>query len=210
MLSSSKTVVNLTNVQLVRKAVLLSAIVAGVVFVVIGDSRWPSGSFVHEAIEWVGLVLIVLCIVGRTICTLYIGGKKVASLVDDGPYSITRNPLYALSIVGAAGVGAQLGSIVLAFAAGVVTWLVFLLVIFKEEQALTQKFGASYLNYLATVPRLFPTFALWRDVDKVEVRPRLVLVTALDACIFLVSIPIAELFEYLHEIAVLPTLVLLP
>jgi len=209
-MSSSQSSINLTSVQSIRKGVLLAFILAGVAFVLVGDSRWPSGSFLHEAIEFFGLGLIVLCICGRMLCTLYIGGKKIQSLVTDGPYSIVRNPLYSLSIIGAVGVGAQLGSFTLAIATGAVAYFVFLLVILKEEQVLAERFGATYAEYMARVPRLFPKFSLWRDAEKVEVDPRLVRVTALDASIFLLSIPLAELFEYIHDIGLLPTFITLP
>lgn len=210
MASSQSSPINLASVQTIRKAILLAFIVAGIAFVMIGDSRWPSGTFLHEGIEFAGLALIVLCICGRMICTLYIGGRKIQSLVTDGPYSVCRNPLYTLSIVGAAGAGAQLGSFVLAFATAAVAYLVFLLVILKEEQVLSERFGAAYAEYLARVPRLLPNFSLWRDVEKVEVNPRLVRTTALDASIFLLSIPLAEGFEYLHDIGFLPTLIAVP
>ncbi|MBY0532954.1 MAG: isoprenylcysteine carboxylmethyltransferase family protein [Xanthobacteraceae bacterium] len=210
MSSSQSRSINLTSVQSIRKAVLLAFIVAGIAFVLVGGSRWPSGSFLHEAIEFIGLALIVLCICGRMICTLYIGGRKIEALVTDGPYSVVRNPLYLLSIVGAVGVGAQLGSITLAIITGVVVYLVFLLVILKEEQVLLSRFGVTYEAYLTRVPRLWPKFSLWRDIEKVEVNPRLVRVTALDASIFLLSIPIAEGFEYLHDTGFLPTLITLP
>ena len=210
MSSSQSRSINLTSVQSIRKIVLLVFIVAGIAFVLVGDSRWPSGSFLHEAIEFFGLGLIILCICGRMLCTLYIGGRKIEALVTDGPYSVVRNPLYSLSIVGAVGVGAQLGSFTLAIVTGTVAWLVFLLVILKEEQVLSARFGATYEAYRARVPRLFPDFSLWRDIDKLEVNPRLVRVTALDASIFLLSIPIAEAFEYLHDINLLPTLISLP
>ncbi len=210
MSSSQSGFINLTSVQSIRKIVLLAFIVAGIAFVLVGDSRWPSGSFLHEAIEFFGLCLILLCICGRMLCTLYIGGRKIEALVTDGPYSIVRNPLYTLSIIGAIGVGAQLGSFTLALTTGAVAWLVFLLVILKEEQVLAARFGVSYETYVARVPRLLPDFALWRDVEKVEVNPRLVRVTALDASIFLLSIPLAEGFEYLHDAGLLPTLISLP
>jgi len=209
-MSSSQRSINLTSVQSIRKGVLLAFIVAGIAFVLVGDSRWPSGSFLHEGIEYLGLALIVLCICGRMICTIYIGGRKIESLVTDGPYSIVRNPLYTLSIIGAVGAGAQLGSFVLAFATGAVAALVFLLVVLKEEQLLASRFGGTYDDYRARVPRLLPDFSLWRDIDKVEVNPRLVRTTALDASIFLLSIPLAEGFEHLHDIGLLPTLISLP
>jgi protein-S-isoprenylcysteine O-methyltransferase Ste14 len=197
-------------VQNIRKAVLLAAILFGVVFLLIGESRWPSGTFVHEGIEWLGLILIVACIIGRTFCTLYIGGRKIDRLITEGPYSVSRNPLYALSIVGAAGAGAQLGSIAMALAAGAVVYFVFLLVVFKEERVLADRFGETYREYLDRVPRFMPDHSLWRDVEKVEVSPRLVRTTALDACVFLLSIPLAEGMEYLHDTGILPTLITLP
>jgi hypothetical protein len=42
------------------------------------------------------------------------------------------------------------------------------------------------------------------------VNPRLIVTTFFDAAIFLVAIPIAELFEWLHEIGALPTLLAVP
>lgn len=210
MASSQDNSINLTAVQSIRKVALVAFIVLGIAFVLVGDTRWASGTLVHETIEYAGLVLIVLCICGRMLCTLYIGGRKIETLVTDGPYSICRNPLYTFSIIGAVGAGAQLGSFVLAIVTGAVAYFVFLLVILKEEQVLGSRFGATYDAYMAKVPRLFPNFSLWRDLDKVEVNPRLVRITALDASVFLLSIPLAEGFEYLHDIGFLPTLIALP
>ena len=59
-------------------------------------------------------VVALVCIVGRAWCSLYIGGRKKAEIVDRGPYSISRNPLYVFSFMGAFGVGAQTGSVTLA------------------------------------------------------------------------------------------------
>jgi len=202
--------INLSRVQVVRKAVLLTAVAASIVFLVFGESFWPSGGPIHESIEWAGIALILFCIVGRTWSSIYIAGRKVETLVMTGPYSISRNPLYVFSIIGAAGAGAQLGSVALALAAGLVAALVFYLVVRKEERALTVKLGLPYRQYLATVPRFLPNWSLWRDAEKVEVRPKLIVRTFVDACVFLLSIPLAEGFEYLHEAGILPVLAFLP
>ena len=66
----------------------------------------------HEMIEWFGIFAILLCIFGRTWTSLYIGGRKNRALLTKGPYSVVRNPLYVFSILGAAGAGAQLGSVI--------------------------------------------------------------------------------------------------
>ena len=210
MLALHRSTINLRHVQHVRKAVLVAAIVVGLAFVVLGDSHWPGGGAVHEAIEIAGIALMTVCILGRTWCSLDIGGRKVRSLVRHGPYSVSRNPLYLFSIAGAAGAGAQLGSVALALAAGLVALIVFYLVVLKEERVLVANFGDEYRRYLAEVPRFLPRIALWRDVERLEVRPGIVLRTFVDACVFLLSIPLAEGFEYLHEAGIIPVLMQLP
>lgn len=210
MLAVHRSSINLRQVQLIRKGALLAAIVAGIALMVVSDSRWPTGTFMHETIELVGLVLIVACILGRTWSSIYIGGQKSRKLVTDGPYSVTRNPLYLFSILGAAGAGAQLGSIGLTLVTGIIAWLIFYLVVMKEERVLVLRFGNKFRRYLAEVPRFLPNPSLWRDVDKLEVRPSIVRRTAVDACLFLLAIPLAEGFEYLHDEGVLVALFHLP
>jgi protein-S-isoprenylcysteine O-methyltransferase Ste14 len=210
MKSASGTPVALSAIQTARKIVLLVVTLLGVGLLFVADSRWPGGHPLHESIEWFGIACIVFTIVGRTWCSLYIGGRKTRSLVVDGPYSVSRNPLYVFSILGAVGVGAQVGSILIAAIAGVLAWLVFLLVALKEEEALTAVFGESYRRYLERVPRFLPRWRLWRDVETLEIRPRAVLLTFVDACVFLISIPIAESFEFLHDKGALPVLFWLP
>lgn len=202
--------VHLGHVQKVRKAVLFLLLLIAVFFISVTASRWESGSFAHEAIEWAGLMLIVFCIIGRTWASLYIGGRKSKELVQHGPYSVSRNPLYLFTFIGAAGIGAQLGSAMLAFAAAFVAWIVFSIVTIKEEQVLQTTLGGAYRDYLARVPRFFPDFRLFRDLDIVEINPRLVWRTFIDACVFLLSIPLAEGFEHLQHTGVLPVLFRLP
>lgn len=201
---------NLSRVQNIRKMALLLCLVAGIGVISVAHSAWESGSLAHEWIEWFGVALIVFCIIGRTWSTLYIGGKKTRELVQHGPYSMSRNPLYLFTFLGAAGMGAQLGSLTLALVTAFIAWAVFSIVVMKEEQALRAKFGKPYRTYLQRVPRFFPKFSLFRDLETVEVRPKLVRRTFVDACIFLLSMPVAESFEYLQDHGILPILYRLP
>jgi protein-S-isoprenylcysteine O-methyltransferase Ste14 len=210
MFASLHSELSLTTIQLIRKAVLLVIAVGGIFLTVLVSSRWPDGGFAHEGIEFVGFCLIVFCIVGRTWCSFYIGGLKNKSLIDVGPYSVSRNPLYFFSIIGAVGIGAQLGSVVIGLLAGVVTWAVFYVLVFSEERSLRAQFGETYREYLVRVPRFFPKLSLWRDVETLSIRPGIVRATFLDACIFLVSIPFAESFDYLHGIGIVPVLFQVP
>lgn len=203
---------DIAAVQSVRKIVLfvLGALSIGVLL--FGASMWPddADTSLHELIEYAGLGLIVAAIIGRTWCSLYIGGRKKASVVDLGPYSISRNPLYVFSFIGAAGAGAQFGSVTAAFAAALITWIVFSLVVRKEEQFLSEKFGGPYLAYKALVPRFIPNFALWRNVETLEIRPLLVWRTFLDACVFLAALPLAEGIEMAQAHGLLPILWTVP
>ncbi len=208
--AASQSKLSISTIQLIRKAVLLAVVIGGIFLLLFADSSWPDGHFPHETIELVGFFLIAFCILGRTWCSLYIGGFKNKNLIDLGPYSVTRNPLYVFSVMGAAGVGAQLGSIVIALLAGAVVWAVFYILIFSEEAHLRNQFGKEYLSYVARVPRFWPRFAAWRDADTLIVRPGIVRATFFDACVFLLSIPIAEWFDYLHDTGILPTLFQLP
>lgn len=210
MLAVSQPRFSLATMQLIRKVVLFFFAAGGLFIAVFADSTWPDGSIEHEGIELAGFFLIAFCIVGRTWCSLYIGGLKNKSLIDAGPYSITRNPLYVFSVIGAIGVGAQLGSVVIAILAGIVTWAVFYILIFSEERHLRDRFGASFRNYMVRVPRFFPNFRLWRDMESLTIKPGIVRATFIDACVFLLSIPICEGFDHLHDIGVVPVLFNVP
>jgi protein-S-isoprenylcysteine O-methyltransferase Ste14 len=79
-------------------------------------------------------------------------------LVVEGPYRIVRNPMYwgvASVMLGEAAVfhSKALGDLVVVFFVGVI-----LFVLFFEEPALRQKFGAEYEEYCRRVPRWLPRF----------------------------------------------------
>lgn len=201
---------NIAAVQTIRKLVLFVAGALGVFVFAVSNSRYPSDGTLHELIEWIGIVLIATCILGRTWASLYIGGRKIEELVTIGPYSTMRNPLYFFSILGAAGVGAQVGSIVVALVCGLIAYVVFYVVALQEEKVLIDRYGDTFRRYMARVPRFIPNPRLWRDEPTLTIRPPRVLMTFADALLFLLAVPLAEGFEYLQEAGVIPVLFLLP
>jgi protein-S-isoprenylcysteine O-methyltransferase Ste14 len=205
-----QTTLDIGRVQTVRKAVLLAAVLLLLGTFVFVAARWQEDTWQHETIEWIGIVLMVVCIVGRTWSVLYIGGRKSTEVVALGPYSITRNPLYVFSIIGAAGVGAQLGSILISVTSAMIVWAIFASVVEREERHLTAELGRPYQDYVQRVPRFLPNLALWHNVDRLEIRPAIVVRTFVDACIFLLSIPLAEGFESLQSSGLVPVLLRLP
>jgi protein-S-isoprenylcysteine O-methyltransferase Ste14 len=199
----------LNPVQIIRK-IALGFVLLGAVGLIALASSPPNWSAFHESVEAAGLALILICILGRCWCTLYIGGRKGAELVDIGPYSISRNPLYFFSFVGAFGVGAQTGSLTVAILFAVAAWVVFRVTVAREETYLKGALGQPYQHYLSAVPRFLPYPWLWKGAEVLEVRPRRVTLTFLDSLTFLVAIPLAEGLEILQDHGILPVLLRLP
>ncbi len=184
----------------------IGIVLCGVVLL-ITQSAWRIGNpFIYDLIQRTGLALIVVCILGRTWCTLYIGGSKKRQLVTLGPYSVVRNPLYMFTIIGAAGIGAQAGSLTMTLLLAALVTAVFSVVTRQEEQFLAATFRDEFAAYAARVPRLWPRPTLWREADELLVRPRLVRRTFLDACLFLLAVPISDVVDWLQQIQLLPVL----
>ena len=201
---------DLQKVQKFRKvaiAVIGLVIVSGLLFV---GSTWPQGTETHEGIEHGGLLLIATGIIGRAWCSLYIGGRKRAEIVDTGPYSVSRNPLYMFSFVAAGGMGAQTGSMTVALAFTLVAVVVFAATVRREEAWLDAAFGQSYSDYRSRVPRFLPNFRLWRSEETLEIRPAFFVRTLGDGLFFLLAIPLFEGIDWAHIDGWLPVFLHLP
>lgn len=207
---ANNTLADMQSYQRLRRltlAVLLTLVFAVLLF---GQSVFPPDTVMHESVEIAGIALIVIGIAGRLWSTLYIGGRKSASVVTDGPYSITRNPLYVFSSVAAAGVGAQMGSITAAVGFGVACAAAFHVVILREEKFLTARLGADYSAYMRKVPRFFPDLSLYHEGDTSGFRPKLLLTTLLDGLVFLVAMPLFEIIDSAQVAGTVPVLFRMP
>lgn len=185
-------------------AVLLGA---SVLFI---RSAWDVAGVAHEAIEKTGLALILVAVLGRAWCALYIGGRKKTELVREGPYSLSRNPLYVFSIIGAAGIGAAAGSLVLSAVLAGICFFVFHWITRREEAFLAEAFGAAFARYSADVPRFFPAFGKWRDADQLMVTPRTVVRTLFESSLFFLAFPAFEAVEWLQQSRWLIVQIVLP
>jgi hypothetical protein len=63
---------------------------------------------------------------------------------------------------------------------------------------------------MTRVPRFMPKFSLYQSRDSLQVIPRQIAITFFDAVIFFVAVPVMEVFDYLHDSGILPTLFYLP
>src|SRR3954469_5447769 len=83
---------------------------ATVAFFVALPTPWPAygavaAPIVDKASSLLGFALVTTATLRRLWSLAFISGHKNASLVQDGPYSCTRNPLYFFSAIGALGLG---------------------------------------------------------------------------------------------------------
>ncbi|HWB46000.1 MAG TPA: isoprenylcysteine carboxylmethyltransferase family protein [Hyphomicrobiaceae bacterium] len=201
----------LQKVQRARKWMLRGLLALSLVPIFVTDTYWYNRApLLYHGIERLGVLLIVACILGRTWCALYIGGRKKRELVMYGPYSLSRNPLYLFSMIGAFGIGAQSGSLTIAGWFTLMTFLVFRSVVRNEEQYLAGQFPNEFPAYARRVPRFWPRPSRWQDVEELLIRPKTVQRTFVEASLFLLSIPAADLLEMLQRDGVIPVLFLLP
>jgi hypothetical protein len=154
-----------------------------------------------------GAVLVGGATMGRLWCALYIAGYKQATLVTTGPYSISRNPLYFFSLVGAIGLG--LATETFTFAVLFALWfgLSYPAVIRAEERRLRELHGAAFEEYTRRVPRFVPRLDLLVEPDHYAVRPVKFRKDLLRALWFVWGLGLLELIEAAHTYQLLPTLV---
>lgn len=178
--------------------------------IVLTRTIWTDDGVFRESLEWLGYTAIIACVLGRTWCTAYIAGRKKRELVDRGPFSVVRNPLYGFSILGLAGIGLLTGSITWATLLVAGAALYFGFVVRREEVYLLAAFPSDYPRYLERTPRWLPDRRLWRDVQEVTIRPALIKRTLLDGACFLAALPVLEALAEAHAAGVLPALLSLP
>jgi len=192
------------RVATTRAAALLACAAA-----MVTEHNWPENGWVDTMMEICGFVLVLICTLGRIWCSLYIAGRKQKELVTEGPYSLTRNPLYFFSLIGAVGVACGTETITFPLLVALAFALYYPHVIRNEEDKMRALFGEQYTLYAARVPVFFPNFrAVLRleEPDSYLVRPRLVRKELLRVGWFIAVFLIVHSFEWLHEIGVLPVM----
>lgn len=169
------------------------AIFAGYVILQVPPDNFPP--LLLDTLEIVGLGLLVIAAFGRVWCLTYSGGRKNKTLVTEGPYSVSRNPLYVFSFIGAVGLGLAVENPFLASILAVLFGIYYSFVVRKEERRLASLFGAEYKNYMARTPRWIPNFRLFIEPKEITSSPRDIRRGFLDAMWFLWFFLLWEVLE---------------
>ncbi|MFW0776640.1 MAG: methyltransferase family protein [Rickettsiales bacterium] len=181
-----------------------------IVLLLVSQPLMEAGSFMREAMLWIGYALVPIGAMGRVFCSVFIGGRKNDVVVRDGVFSVVRNPLYVFSFIATVGIGLQSGSwVMFALLTGVFV-LYYPLVVAKEEAFLKHKFGEPYEKYMREVPRWFPNMELWQESEQLDAKPKFIRRTIGDALIFFLPMPCFAILNALHASGTLPVWLSLP
>ena len=206
--------IGLSRIEIYKKPTIWTGAIAILAIIALSE---PQASTI-VAYRWakvIGYTLITSAMLGRIWCAIYIDGYKNDQLIQDGPYSICRNPLYIFSFFGVAGVliGAQVLSLLVIVIP--IYWACFSFVIKSEEERLSELFGQEYIHYSSEINRFLPSFKTYWSRDTIEVRPRLVFRSIIRSSFFMWSLLLVDIFERMKVIeingrVIIPTLWNLP
>ena len=156
-----------------------------------------------------GLGLAAIGATGRIWCSFFISGRKDGELVTEGPYSISRNPLYVFSCIGLVGVGLSTETLTYPLLFLVIFGLYYPGIMAREERRLEELFGESFRQYRQRVPRFWPNPRIYSEPASWSSNPRLFRRHILSDIWFVWIAAIIELVEGLRNVGWLPNLFML-
>jgi protein-S-isoprenylcysteine O-methyltransferase Ste14 len=192
----------------IRTTRLVAAVILlGLLFVA---PSWGRHGVVAEILRWTGYAALIAGAMGRVWCAAYIGGRKSQIVVDVGPYSMTRNPLYVFSFVGLVGIGLVSGMLTVTALLALAFALYYRGVVAGEERFMPARHPEEFGDYMTRVPRWLPRPRFYREASEPMGLPRNVLITIRESSTFLVALPLFALIGWLQGSGVLPVLIRLP
>lgn len=187
-----------------------AVVVAAVFALLFVAPFWGRHHLVTEIMRWTGYLALIVGVMGRVWCSAYIGGRKSQLIIDVGPYSTTRNPLYVFSFIALVGVGLVSGMLSVTLLFAIYFVLYYRGVVAGEEMYLTRLHEEAFGDYRARVPRWIPNLRLYREGGEPMGLPRNILITILETSAFFLAWPLFALVAYLQDSGILPVLLLLP
>lgn len=150
---------------------------------------WKFSDTIILASRFGGMLLLFAGILGRTLATMTIGGKKDRSIACTELYSVCRNPLYFSSFLMALGIGmfSVRPDFALLLAAGYLC--VFYPMMRNEAKGLRAVFS-DFADYERRVPLFIPNFSLWQERPRFDISFKLVRRTLRDAALSLLVVPV--------------------
>ena len=156
------------------------------------------GSLGYEIIRLGGIFLVLICVMGRIFTTAFLGGHKNQKVINYGPFSVVRNPLYVFSIIGVMGVSLvsqRLGIIIIA---PLGTIIIYHFLVKREEAFLLETFGQEYADFCEKVPRFIPNLGQYHAPALIETDPKRLFSSLYDALWWFLIVGIIGIIEHIH------------
>ena len=141
-----------------------------------------------EVLKLTGLFLVFAGVLGRILCTLYIGGRKNRELCQTGVYAMCRNPLYFFSFLGLTGICLAAENLTLTLVAASLFLILYRAVIVSEEQNLMQLFPEDFPTYQKSIPRFWPRGFPLRDSQILQVNTGIFIRSVTEVLWFLAAV----------------------
>jgi len=154
--------------------------------------------------------LLTVCSMGRLWALMYIAGYKSNKLITDGPYSMTRNPLYLFSLLGAVGIGLSSENVLILAILLVFYLLYYPFTIIAEERKLRVLFGQEYVDYAIRTPRFFPRFSAYQKPGLYQINADTFVRNLVSGMWFVWIFMLFDFIEMLQKTGILPVLFRVP
>jgi len=167
---------------------------------------WDTESTIAYLVELVGYLVLLAGLTVRIWCMFYIGGRKSHELIDSGPYSVCRNPLYMGTFLLMIGVGLCFENLLMLLLIAIVVFPAHYAAVLLEEKHMEGIFGDEYRAYKKRVPRFRPRVSGYKSPEVVCVPVRIILRVAAYTLMTLMLPELEDLLELLHAHKVIPVL----
>jgi len=163
-----------------------------------------------DVAQALGLACVAVAVLWRVWCSVFIAGHKNTLLVQEGPYSACRHPLYAASLLALLGCGLLTRSVLIGGLLVGVGGLLHLHALRAEDEMLAGLHGSAFAEYRGRVPALCPNWRLYQVPQQTTVCPRVLWKAFLDAGSLLGVATLLLLADRLQSAGWLPSLLRLP
>jgi len=197
---------NLTPRLFVSK--ILIFILLAMMFVT--NNIYDETGIANISLEIAGYAFLFMSAIGRLWASAYISGKKSKELIINGPYSISRNPLYFFSFLGYIGTGMVFESLVLTAGMGVMFFLTHWNTILSEEKGNRQRFGSVYDEYAKNVPRFIPNPRRFKVGDNAVLFTKPFFRACIGSTLIVFVFASAHFIEWCHINSIVPVLFYIP
>jgi protein-S-isoprenylcysteine O-methyltransferase Ste14 len=174
------------------------------VVVAISERRFATG-LVGDVLQFAGLACVACAALGRVWTSVFIAGFKDRVLVRSGPYAVLRHPLYALSLLAMLGLGLTTGSITVTLVLLAVFGAIYWAAARDEDRHLRGLHGVAHERFEREVRALLPRWSAYALPDSLEVRPRVLWKSFLDAGSLLGFYGLLRVADALQQHGVTPT-----